>query len=116
MLALRVAGASYQQIATAVSVPVTAVGKDLARALEDQRKASQAEEPLRPTLELERLTIMERACMAVLQNASAADADPALALAATDRLLRISERRASVVQPEPVTGDELRRRRLGRTP
>ena len=43
----------------------------------------------------------------------AAEGDSGAVLAATDRLLRIMERRAAVQQPEPLTSDELRNRRLG---
>jgi hypothetical protein len=101
VLALRARGLSFALIAEQVGLPnAAAAGQDLYRALEAAAKLNDEAAAMEPTLKLERLARMEQACQFVLASASSAG-DHAMVLAATDRLLKISEQRTAVRQYKP---------------
>lgn len=97
VLALRTSGLSFGQIAKAMPevVSARAAARELALALANARELNEVEEPNRLTLELERLSAIERAVSQVLTKASAAE-DHSMVLQAADRLIRISERRQAL--------------------
>ena len=100
VLALRARGLTFQQIAEQGDGLSSAehAAKDLERALDAERALNEDVDLLERTMALVRLARMEAACQLVLSEATTARDRPAI-LGATDRLLRIAERRAALSQP-----------------
>lgn len=124
VLRLRASGLSYEAIAQQVGLPsANAAIKDASRALDDRQALLDREAARFIVLEMERLETLQRSMETLLRTA-AMQQNQALVLAAVDRLLRISQRRARMLgldadygprKPKPKTQlDELRERRLRR--
>lgn len=119
-LRLRAQGASYEDIAKALGLAsARAAAMDVLRALDDRQELLDRESARFIALEMERLETMSLSVERVIVRATNAQ-DDALILAANDRLLRISQRRARLLgldrevtgKPQPQTDmDELRKRR-----
>lgn len=94
-LAMRAAGATFQQIADNVEgyKSAGAACQDVQRALDARAAELSRTAANAVTLELERLDTIDRACNVVMNNAQSRN-DPVLVLRAADRVMRISDRRA----------------------
>jgi hypothetical protein len=102
-LAMRAAGATFQQIADTVPGYRTAGAacQDITRALRARAAEQLAAGPdTWVTLELERLDTIDRAANVVMNRADAAG-DPVLVLRAADRIMRISDRRTLLLGMAP---------------
>jgi hypothetical protein len=96
-LQLRAAGLTYQAISDELGYPGRgAAAQDVTRALKDRQGLLTAQAAVFVTLELERLDGLERAVQTVLRQASG-EGEKSLVLRASDRLLRIAERRAALL-------------------
>jgi hypothetical protein len=96
-LSLRAAGLTYQAISDELGYPGKgAAAQDVTRALRDRQGLLTGQVAVFVTLELERLDGLERAVQTVLRQASA-EGEKSLVLRASDRLLRIAERRAALL-------------------
>jgi hypothetical protein len=105
-LQLRAAGVPYQAIADELGhTSKGAAAVDVTRALRDRQDLLDGQRDLFVTLELERLDSLERAVQAVLRQASA-DGEKSIVLRASDRLLRIAERRAKLLGLDAGGGEQ----------
>lgn len=99
VLQMRAASFSISQIADQLRVSAQTVRSDLKAALEAEGEERREELSGTVDLELARLDSWTRAVETVLRQA-VADGEPAVVLAASDRLVRISKRRSSLLGHE----------------